>query len=360
MAEISPTAMKFLRQRVNLRHLRLVLILDEERSITRTAERLCISQAAVSKTRAEFEKGIGAPLFEWFGNRLEVTPLGKCVLQSARRIVAELECLSDEFAQMKSGMRGVLTIGTRTISGQPFLARVTAAFKEAHPAVMVELLDIDLASLMERLAKGTISLLFGRYDASFAGANVEAHAILSDRNVVLASPHHPLADQRRIAWPDLVSRAWILTPEGHAGRFAREYLSAHLSRQQLPFPTNLIETQSLLLILTLFQAGDFLTLLPEGVAAQVESRGLGRVLNGEPVGPPEPLCLMWRSDLPLPPAARQFRDLAMDMLKGASVERELNQGPARGDAKRFETVQRGPPRPRKRPPQKIIARAGAR
>ena len=225
---------------------------------------------------------------------------------------------------------------------------------------MVELLDIDLASLMERLAKGTISLLFGRYDASFAGANVEAHAILSDRNVVLASPHHPLADQRRIAWPDLVSRAWILTPEGHAGRFAREYLSAHLSRQQLPFPTNLIETQSLLLILTLFQAGDFLTLLPEGVAAQVESRGLGRVLNGEPVGPPEPLCLMWRSDLPLPPAARQFRDLAMDMLKGASVERELNQGPARGDAKRFETVQRGPPRPRKRPPQKIIARAGAR
>src|SRR3954452_20614886 len=224
MAEIAPTAMKFLRQRVNLRHLRLVLVLDEERSITRTAERLCISQAAVSKTRAEFEKGIGAPLFEWFGNRLEVTPLGKCVLQSARRIVAELECLSDEFAQMKSGMRGVLTIGTRTISGQPFLSRVTAAFKQAHPAVTVELVDIDLGSLMERLAKGTISLLCGRYDASFAKAHVEAHAILSDRNVVVASPNHPLADQRKIAWPDLVSRAWILTPEGFAGRFAREYL----------------------------------------------------------------------------------------------------------------------------------------
>ena len=126
MPEISPAAMKFLRQRVNLRHLRLVLVLDEERSITRTAERLCISQAAVSKTRAEFEKGIGAPLFEWFGNRLEVTPLGKCVLLSARRILAELECLSDEFAQMSSGMRGVLSIGSRTVSGQPFISRVRA------------------------------------------------------------------------------------------------------------------------------------------------------------------------------------------------------------------------------------------
>src|SRR5690349_10130734 len=135
MADITPAAMKFLRQRISLRHLRLILVLEEERSITRTADRLCISQAAVSKTRGEIEKGIGAPLFEWFGHRLEVTAVGKCVLQSARRIVAELECLGDEFQLMKTGMGGVLTIGTRTISGQPFLSRVTAAFKKAHPAV---------------------------------------------------------------------------------------------------------------------------------------------------------------------------------------------------------------------------------
>jgi len=45
MAEVPPMAMKFLRQRVSLRHLRLILALDEERSITRTADRLCISQA---------------------------------------------------------------------------------------------------------------------------------------------------------------------------------------------------------------------------------------------------------------------------------------------------------------------------
>jgi LysR family transcriptional regulator, pca operon transcriptional activator len=357
MPEISAAAMKFLRQRVNLRHLRLVLILDEERSITRTAERLCISQAAVSKTRAEFEKGIGAPLFEWFGNRLEVTPLGKCVLQSARRIVAELECLSDEFAMMGSGMRGTLTIGTRTISGQPFLSRVTAAFKAAHPAVTVELLDIDMASLMERLGKGTISLLFGRYDATFAGASVEAHAILGDRSVVVASPDHPLL-QRKISWSDVVKRAWILTPDGYAGRYSREYLSAHLSRQQLPFPTDLIETQSLLLILTLFQAGDFLTLLPEGVAQQVGARGLGRVLNLDPIGPPEPLCMMWRSDLPLPPAARQFRDLAMQMLKeDLDLGRDARQGLAKNEARRFETVQRLPRSSRKGGPKSSVAHA---
>jgi DNA-binding transcriptional LysR family regulator len=344
MVEVPPMAMKFLRQRVSLRHLRLVIVLDEERSITRTAERLCISQAAVSKTRSEIEKGIGAPLFEWFGHRLEVTPVGKCILQSARRIAAELECLSDEFALMKSGMGGVLTIGTRTISGQPFLSRVTAAFKKAHPAVTVQLIDTDMSSLMERLSKGSISLMYGRFDAACAGAGIEAQPVLSDRIVLVASPNHSLAGQRNIAWSDLVKQSWVLTPEGYMGRYGRDHLAAELSLHQLPFPTNLVETQSLLLTMTLFQSGDFLTLLPEGVAAQLEARGLARVLNVAPVGPLDSVCLMWRSDTAMPPAARRFRDMAIELLREDELQRREEEAaavkPLRGiDGRRFETVQ---------------------
>src|SRR5690349_1078885 len=116
---ISEAAASFLRGRIKLRHLRLMLILDEERSISRAAERLCISQAAVSKTRAEIEDGVGAPLFTRVNRRLELTETGECVLQSARRIIAELQNLGDEVAVMKSGMRGTVTIGTRSVSAEP-------------------------------------------------------------------------------------------------------------------------------------------------------------------------------------------------------------------------------------------------
>lgn len=342
MAEISPAAMKFLKQRISLRHLRLILVLDEVRSVTRTADRLCISQAAVSKTRAEIEKGIGAPLFEWCGHKLEVTEVGKCVLQTARRIVAELECLSDEFQLMKSGMGGVLTIGTRTISGQPFLSRVTAAFKKAYPAVTVQLIDTDLASLTERLAKGSIPLLFGRFDATCTRAGIEAQAILSDQTVLVASPNHPLADRRDVPLEELVRQAWVLTPEGYAGRYAREHFAAELSRHQLAFPRNIIETQSLLLTMTLFQSGDFLTLLPEGVAGQLEGRGLARVLDVPPIGPVDSVCLMWRSDMALPPAARRFREMAIEILKADKErERETERELLVLGAERFETVQGG-------------------
>lgn len=343
MAEVPPMAMKFLRQRVSLRHLRLILVLDEERSITRTADRLCISQAAVSKTRSEIEKGIGTPLFEWHGHRLEVTEVGQCVLQSARRIVAELECLSEEFALMKSGMGGVLTVGTRTVSGQPFLSQVTAAFKKAHPNVTVQLVDTDLETLLDRLSKGTISLLYGRFDATAAGSGFEAHQVLSDRMLIVASPNHPLANERKPTWAEMAKQAWVLIPEGFVGRYGREHLAAELSRHQLPFPTNLVETQCLLLTMSLFQSGDFLTILPEGVAAQLEIRGIARVLNTPPIGAPDSVCLMWRAKTAMPPAARRFRDMALDILKADELQRlQEEEGllkPLRREAWRFEAVQ---------------------
>lgn len=343
MAEIPPMAMKFLRQRVSLRHLRLILALDEERSITRTADRLCISQAAVSKTRSEIEKGIGLPLFEWQGHRLEVTEVGRCVLQSARRIVAELECLSEEFALMKSGMGGVLTIGTRTISGQPFLSRVTAAFKKAHPGVTVQLLDSDLETLLDRLGKGSIPLIYGRFDATTAGPGFEAHQVLSDRMLIVASPNHPLNDERKPTWADLAKQAWVLIPEGFVGRYGREHLAAELSRHQLPFPTNLVETRCLLLTMSLFQSGDFLTILPEGVAAQLEIRGIARVLDMPPIGASDSVCLMWRANTAMPPAARRFRDMALEILRADEQRRQDEEDgllkPLRTEAWRFEAVQ---------------------
>jgi hypothetical protein len=82
------------------------------------------------------------------------------------------------------------------------------------------------------------------------------------------------------------------------------------------------------------------------------------VLNLDPIGPPEPLCMMWRSDLPLPPAARQFRDLAMQMLKeDLDLGRDARQGLAKNEARRFETVQRLPRSSRKGGPKSSVAHA---
>jgi DNA-binding transcriptional LysR family regulator len=314
--ELSQSALSFLRQRIKLRHLRLILVLDEERSISRAAARLHVSQAAVSKTRAEIEAELGAPLFERHNNRLELTPFGRLLLRSAKRIVSELESLSEEVSQIRGGMRGTLNIGIRSISAQPFIARAVGAFKRSHPNLTIRLIDTDLPSLLDRLDKGDISLLIGRLDAGHAREGLENRTIIADPNVVIASPGHPAARKAKNEWASLVGYRWCLTPEGFAGRLSREYLMMHLTSLNLPFPSNLVETNSLLMILTLMQSEDYLTLVPLSVGYQLVRRKVAELVRIPVVGPTDPVCLMWRTDMALPPAAREFRDFAVAMLEG--------------------------------------------
>ncbi|MCW5771243.1 MAG: LysR family transcriptional regulator [Rhodospirillaceae bacterium] len=312
--DISQSALNFLRQRIKLRHLRLILVLEEERSVSRTAARLCVSQAAISKTRAEIEAELGAPIFLRTNNRLELTPFGRLVLQSAKRILSELDSLTEEVSQMRSGMRGTLAIGIRSISAQPFMARAVSAFKKTHPGLTVRMFDTDLPTLLDRLAKGDISLLVGRLDAGQEFENIANRAIIADPNVVIASPGHPLVRKAKVNWRDLAAQRWALTPAGFAGRLSREHLMTHLISLNLPFPSDLVETNSLLMILTLMQSEEYLSLVPQSVGDQLQRQRVVEFVRVPPVGPTDPVCLMWRSDLSLPPAARQFRDFAVDML----------------------------------------------
>lgn len=339
--DISQSALNFLRQRIKLRHLRLILVLEEERSVTRAAARLHVSQAAISKTRAEIEAELGAALFERTNNRLELTPFGRLVLRSAKRILSELESLTEEVSQMRSGMRGTLAIGIRSISAQPFMARAVTAFKQTHPDLTIRLIDTDLPSLLERLAKGDISLLVGRLDAGHEFESIANRAIIADPNVVIASPGHPLARKAKVNWRDLIAQRWVLTPKGFAGRLSREHLMTHLTSLNLPFPSNLVETNSLLMILTLMQSGDYLSLVPQSVGYQLVRRRVVEFLRMPAVGPTDPVCLMWRSDLALPPAARQFRDFAVGMLEtDARGTAKADQARDRIGTRRFGIVER--------------------
>ena len=317
--DISRKSLGLLRQRLKLRQLRLVLMLDEERSVTRAAERLFISPAAVSKTRAELEAEIGAPLFERVNNRLQPTEVGAHVLGAARKIFAELDSLDEEMTLLRDGMRGTLSIGIRSVAAQPFIAQVTAAYKESHPELTIRLIDADFPSLIDQLAKGEIALAIARVGADQKLDGVESRVILEDPNVVIASPSHPLARKSRVAWSELVNHRWCLTPDGFAGRISQEHLRAHLARLKLPPPRDLVETNSLLMQVTLFLAGNYLSLAPLMVGYQLVQRRLACLINVPPLGPVDPVCLMWRANMSLSPVARHFRDFTLGMIRTGLV-----------------------------------------
>ena len=97
--------------RLRIRQLNLLIALDEHRSLHRAAAALSITQSAASKSLAEVESMIEAPLFERSKSGIVPNQLGQCVIRYARLLRTDLGALCQEIAEIRSGRGGRIAVG---------------------------------------------------------------------------------------------------------------------------------------------------------------------------------------------------------------------------------------------------------
>lgn len=122
----------------------------ETGSFVSAGQRLGISNKLVSKRVAQLEQDIGMALLHRTTRSLSLTHEGARYLEGARRVLAELEQLENEF-DASDGLKGVIRIAAPTKYGETTVARAARRFAEQHPNVTVEL---ALSDRYEDLAKG--------------------------------------------------------------------------------------------------------------------------------------------------------------------------------------------------------------
>ncbi len=305
-----PDAQRF-QQILKMRHLRLLLTLEQCDSIKAAAEQLNVSQAAVSKACTELEHLLGGTLFERQRNQLRPTPVGVRMIAGARRILAEVDALGEELMLLHAGAVGTVRIGMQTISAQPFIADVNTRFKAQYPNITLRFGRSVLAALFDDLRQNRIDLVFGRLtqdalDPIFANA-----PIVFESTVVVASRGHPVARHAHPDWRDLVRNAWILPQPGTP---IRDYFDRFLAGHGLIAPANLIETDDWLSMTSLLQAGDYLALVPRGIARRWHDSGVASIV---PINVPRvagPIGMVWRTDQVLPPSVALYRDHVLQQI----------------------------------------------
>lgn len=305
---------EFLQRRLKLRHLRLILVLHDAGSVSQAAERLCISQAAVSKTRAEIEDLLGMPLFKR-NARWEPTAIGAELIASARRIMAELDCLNGEFLMLRDGISGTVVVGMRTVAMVPVMARTCAAFKALYPNVTVTLLDAALPDLLRQMQKGAVDLVIAPRGSGRDLDGLTSVMLRRERHVVMASPRHPFVERSELGWAEAVAAAWCLPPEGTR---VRVHLTDFLRQHGFAFPTNVVEANSFLMMIALMQEMPLLNLAPIGIARLLHAQRLVEILRLPVDGAHDLVNMAWPSDVALEPAARLFRDFVLRRIEDAA------------------------------------------
>lgn len=139
---------------MNLRHLEHLLALADTGSFSRAAEKLHITQSALSRSIQALEDDLGGPLVDRVGKKNELTPLGRSVLERASRIVHEAQELKQGAALLQQGGLGKLRVGLGSGPGAMLMTPWLVYMARHHPTVQVTVsrgsTELQLTQLRER------------------------------------------------------------------------------------------------------------------------------------------------------------------------------------------------------------------
>ena len=184
----------------------------ERKSFSLAAEKLGVTQPAVSLQVRALEKRLGTQLLDRSGRRVEPTESGLKLYRSAQRLLALEEEIVNELADDATGaLDGTFEIGASTGPGGVVLAQILCQFAEVHPALHIALSVFDTQTVVERVADRTLQL--GVVGAAPRHRGVEYEPFFKDTVVLACPPGHAFAG-RTVTLDDVRGEQLIMMQEG--------------------------------------------------------------------------------------------------------------------------------------------------
>ncbi|MDR6215921.1 LysR substrate-binding domain-containing protein [Paracidovorax wautersii] len=267
---------RVLRSNLKLRHLQLLVALDQFRHLGRASEFLSVTQPAVSKTLAEIERMFGQPLFERSTRGTEPTAAGASVVRFARSVLAGYERTRDEIAAQASGASGRTSVGAMVAATPVLLAQAVERLKARSRDTTVLIEEGDLTRLLPKLRLGELDLFVGRLEPGYASPDLETEALYADPMVAVVRPDHPLARKRRATWADLAAQPCVLPPPWAS---LRVKLEQQFFAHGLHPPADIVESASFLSQITFLHQRGAVAFMARTVARHWAAQGMLAVVR---------------------------------------------------------------------------------
>jgi DNA-binding transcriptional LysR family regulator len=184
----------------------------ERKSFSQAAERLGVTQPAVSLQIRSLEQRLGRQLLDRSGRRVEPTEAGLRLYASAQRLLALEEHLLEELeADEEGALTGILELGASTGPGGTVVPLLLCEFQELHPEVRVRLTVSDTQTVIDRVAERSLEL--GIVGAGRRHRGVAFEPFFRDE-VVLAVPAQHRFANKTVALEELQGEQLIVMQDG--------------------------------------------------------------------------------------------------------------------------------------------------
>ncbi len=288
---------------MDFEQLKTFLEVCRQRSFSRAAEKLLVTQPAISAQIRSLENEIGARLFDRDGGKVTFTAAGRVFEPFAEHC---LECYSHimvTLGELHRSPRGEISIAANEATSLYVLPTVFAQFKRLYTRVGLSITRAERSRTLESILNREVD--FGVVSLPVQDARLLVDMIHRDELVLVVPPMHPLADREHVKLHDLMQHSMLLPKQGRQ----REQID-NLFRMHDFHPKVAMEVESSELLKRLIVAGLGVGFLPRTNVLEDERVGQLKMIRVDAVKLGRDLALVYRKDKTLTRAAQAFLEIA--------------------------------------------------
>jgi DNA-binding transcriptional LysR family regulator len=255
---------------MDFRQLDMLRAVAEEASFTRAAERLHVSQSAISRQIKLLEDELGSVLLHRGARRVQPTPAGELLFRMANRVHRDMQEAVSQIADTRELRRGTLTLAGGMTVCMYILPRLLKKYRNLYKQIDLRVVSGNSQEIEAMLRSHEVDLAL--MTLPILAEDLQVLPVLKEEMVVVTAPGHPLSRKRSVEPAQLGKVPWIVY---EAGSNTRKAIDTFFLEEQIPMQIAM-ETENVEIIKAMVAAGLGVTIIPfSGIARDLRHGRFG-------------------------------------------------------------------------------------
>lgn len=175
---------------MELKELAYIVVISQERSISKAAERLYMAQSSLSQFLAKYETELGTKLFFRTSGGVRPTPSGELFLKNAKQMLQQYHHVKNQLQDLEAPSEGKIHFGISTFRGSYLFPKVLFQFRQEYPTVDIILHEHDSIYLQRKISAGELDMALVAFPHDHRPLN--SKYVMQDEVLLVASRDHPV------------------------------------------------------------------------------------------------------------------------------------------------------------------------
>jgi len=270
---------------MELRHLRYFKVVAELQHFHKAADKLHITQPALSSQIKQLEQELNTELFDRIGRGVKLSENGELVLASAKKILNEVALLKESVSDIEAGAAGTLKIGVLQSINSLYLRSLVAEFDRNNPNISLQIEELTNHDIEKKISNGDIDIGIG-FILQKDYPDIEFEKLFDEKWKLIIPPAHANLATNIMAGKPHPLKAVLLSDYFETRKIVDKYFSDNHIKY-----TNVTEVNTISSILDLVEGGASFSILPEAFSALKAQYRL-EIVDLDPQLPPRSIGLL--------------------------------------------------------------------